>query len=323
VTVNVTVDDGGSATRGADFSGAPTTLTFGPGVTSQTFDLGAVDDGLAEGTETIVLRLESPSGGATLGTTATMTVFVIDRQQTVALARATYTVGETVPKAAVRIVRSGVPEGTVTVLASTQDGTAVAGRDYVAVTNQMITFLPGQTSATFNVPILTQNASRIDGNRALTVLLSNSTNATLVAPATATLTILDFRPDLIIASVAVPSRTLNDKRVQTPSMVENIGQVPAPAFTVGIFMQRADAPDASTPGAGTLMATQPVAGLAAGASSTFPTQLKLDEDFPPGDYYVSAVANFAHSFTEADASNNGRSSAPAKLTVSRNLTGSK
>ena len=48
--------------RPAPTSAPPSgTLTFAAGVTSQAFDITAVDDGVAEGTETIVLTLAPPS----------------------------------------------------------------------------------------------------------------------------------------------------------------------------------------------------------------------------------------------------------------------
>ena len=57
---------GGTATADVDFTPSSGTLTFGPGVTRQSFDLTATDDGIPEGTERIVLSLSSPTGGAAL-----------------------------------------------------------------------------------------------------------------------------------------------------------------------------------------------------------------------------------------------------------------
>jgi hypothetical protein len=47
----------------------PQTVTFADGETSpKTISFNLVADGLAEGTETAILQLQAPVGGATLGT---------------------------------------------------------------------------------------------------------------------------------------------------------------------------------------------------------------------------------------------------------------
>ena len=58
----------GSATAGADYKTAGGILTFGAGVTSQTFTVATVRDKTAEAAETITLTLSNPQGGAVLGT---------------------------------------------------------------------------------------------------------------------------------------------------------------------------------------------------------------------------------------------------------------
>ena len=162
---------GWSATgSAADFSPASGTLTFGPGVTGQTFDITTTDDTLADGPQTIVLSLAPPTGGAALGTPSSMTLFVIDAEETVALATPTATVGETALSATLQIVRSGVPTGIVTVQAQTVDGTAVANRDYVA-NSQTITFQAGEIAKPFVVALTSPTLANRSTNRTLTVAL--------------------------------------------------------------------------------------------------------------------------------------------------------
>ena len=310
---------GGTATAGDDFTPASGTLSFGPGVSSQSVDITAIDDGVPEGTETIVLSLDPPTGGAALGSPSQMTVLIIDKQQTVAFASGAVTVGETTPSATLQILRSGLPDGPASVRVGTLDGTALAGQDYTA-RDEIVTFQPGEIAKPFAVPILTQSAAMRNGNRALTVALSEpSAGLLLGTPSASTLTIIDFRPDLVITSVSAPSGALTGKAVSTPSTVKNIGPVAAPPFQIGLFLVRSDDPGAQVPGAGSLVTVQSVPGLAAGASAAFPTQITLEDDFPSGEYYVSAVANFSQSVAESDTTNNGRSSAPAKLTIDRTV----
>ena len=51
------------------------------------------------------------------------------------------------------MVRVGGTAGQLTAVASTSDGTAVAGTDYTGVTN-LLTFNEGETLQTFVVPII-------------------------------------------------------------------------------------------------------------------------------------------------------------------------
>lgn len=61
---------GGTATPGEDYAAIRQTLTFTPGVTSQVFAVSIIDDGNAEGAETVVLTLGDPAG-STIGTNST------------------------------------------------------------------------------------------------------------------------------------------------------------------------------------------------------------------------------------------------------------
>jgi hypothetical protein len=193
---------------------------------------------------------------------------------------------------------------------------AVPGLDYTSVAPTVLTFGPGEILKTFSVPILTTNALSRSGNRLVGLELSSPTGVLLGDASTATLTILDFRPDLVITTVSTPAGTLNGKLVSAPTTVRNLGLVPSPAFRVGVFI----AADDPLPGAGSLLTQRDVPSLAAGATASLPTQISIDDDLPPGDYFVSAIADFQSSVTEADESNNGLASAPSFIRVARNLT---
>lgn len=73
VTVDYATSDG-SATAGLDYTDVSGTLTFAPGVQSQTFSVVTSDDSDPDGNETVTLTLSSPTGG-NLGTgSATLTI---------------------------------------------------------------------------------------------------------------------------------------------------------------------------------------------------------------------------------------------------------
>src|SRR5207253_3008297 len=69
----------------------------------------------------------------------------------------------------------------------TADGTAKAGLDYTT-SNGTLTFAPGTTTQTFNVPIL--GDTLVEGSETFTINLSKPTNAA-IGSASATATILD------------------------------------------------------------------------------------------------------------------------------------
>jgi DNA-binding beta-propeller fold protein YncE len=101
----------------------------------------------------------------------------------------------------VTISRSGTPNGTASVHFATADGTAGAG-DYGAVSGTL-TFAPGQTSKTVDVPILHDQLH--EGDETFTIALSGPGLGTDVdAPASETITIVDDdsldTPDTIITS---------------------------------------------------------------------------------------------------------------------------
>jgi uncharacterized repeat protein (TIGR01451 family)/CSLREA domain-containing protein len=75
-TVHYATADG-SATQPADYAATSGTLTFAPGVTSQTFTVAIVNDALAEPDETINLTLTAPTA-ATLGTQSAATLTIVD-----------------------------------------------------------------------------------------------------------------------------------------------------------------------------------------------------------------------------------------------------
>jgi hypothetical protein len=76
VDVNYATSDG-TATESVDYIGTSGTLTFDPGVTSQSFSVTILQDTEAEGGETINLTLSDPVN-AHLGTPSTATLTIVD-----------------------------------------------------------------------------------------------------------------------------------------------------------------------------------------------------------------------------------------------------
>ena len=113
---------------------------------------------------------------------------------TVAFAPAAYSITEGAGAATITTTLSGMSTLPVTITYATDDGTAIAGSDYLTATG-VLTFAPGQTSRTFPVIILDDSLNELA--ETLTLRLTNPVNAVLSTPSTATLTLMDNDPFVI------------------------------------------------------------------------------------------------------------------------------
>jgi len=170
-------------------------VTFPPGSTTQTVTLPILPDTIPEGNEFIVLVLTNPSAGTALGPLPSAFLFITDDDPgTFRFSSPTFTVKEGEPVAVVSVTRADIPAGSLaqptTVLVSTVNGTAKAGTDYTAVSNQVLTFGGGVTSQSFVIPIADDELK--NGTRTFSVFLTPTAPGTSVSVGgTATVTILD------------------------------------------------------------------------------------------------------------------------------------
>jgi hypothetical protein len=214
--VNFATQDG-SAVAGVNYQAVTGTLTFAAGVNSQTINIPIIHDGRPDPNLTFQVILSNPNGPAQLGSPAAEAVTVQDIDQPGAIQFATdsFVVGEADGFATITVTRNG-GGGAVTVNYTTQDATAHAGVDYAA-TAGTLTFNPGQTTATFTVPVVDDFV--IDGNKTVNLVLSNPTGgATLGAVSHAILTI-----------------TL-DPRDRIPPRVEGVRLITSPRGVTGLVV---------------------------------------------------------------------------------------
>jgi hypothetical protein len=101
---------------------------------------------------------------------------------------ASYSVDENGSSATITVIRSGGSFGEATVNYSTGDGTATAGVDY-SVSSGTLVFADGETSNSFTVPVIDDNA--YEGEETVALSLSQPTGATIGQTSSATLTIRD------------------------------------------------------------------------------------------------------------------------------------
>lgn len=122
-------------------------------------------------------------------------IIIVGTPGSLQFSSATYSVGEAGPVATITVTRTGGSDGTVTAQYASTNGTATggasctAGIDYVN-TNGTVTFVNGDTSETFDVPICQDPTDEPD--ETVNLGLSGATGgATIGTPSTAVLTIVD------------------------------------------------------------------------------------------------------------------------------------
>lgn len=208
----------GTATAGSDYTTTTGTLNFAAGETQKTFTIPITDDQADEPNETVNLSL-------TAGDTSTLSIVDNDASnESVQFSNTSYTVTECACNAQVTVTLSHALSQDVTVkFTAGTTGTATAGSDYTAVTNQTVTFTAGQTSQVVNVPIL-QDTDAEDPETIPLSLSAAGPNPPLLlgAPSTATLTINDDDPtgDLEFATLGYD---VNEKDGQGSVLVHRVG----------------------------------------------------------------------------------------------------
>ncbi len=120
----------------------------------------------------------------------------------VQLSSTTYSVNENAGSVPIIITRSGDSSGSSTVHYATSDGTAMAGQDYAAKSDDL-TFGPGEVTKTINVTILDDNVN--GPNETFNFTLGSPSAGTNLGVASATVTIVevaDNDPGPVVSSTA-------------------------------------------------------------------------------------------------------------------------
>ncbi len=189
-TVTVDYVDAGTGTAtsgGTDYATlANGTLTFAPGVTSQSVAVTVSGDDIDELDETVVVRLSSPSNATLTGGATTLdgtgTINDNDPMPTVSVADATaVTEGDVAaPNPANNMtfaVTLSAPSGLDVTVPYILSGTATAGTDYTEPDPRSVTISTGTTRADIAIPLAGDEVD--EENETITVTLGTPTNATV------------------------------------------------------------------------------------------------------------------------------------------------
>jgi chitinase len=228
-TANVT------ASAGSDYAAASGTLTFAAGVTSQTVTVTVNGDTTAEADETFAVNLTGPTN-ATIADSQGVGTLTNDDLPALTIADVSVVEGNTGTRTATFTVTLNTPSAqAVSVGYATNDGTAVAGTDYIAAAGTL-TFTAGQTTRTVAVTI--NGDSTIEADETFVVNLSNPTNAVLGdAQAVGTITSDDVPPT---PTLTVSSNTVNPGGLVTVTVANGPGNL-----LDWVALAEASAPDAT------------------------------------------------------------------------------
>ena len=194
LSVNYATADG-SALAGIHYTATSGTLVFTNGIGTNTFTVPILINGIIDSNRTFSVNLSNPTPPGQLVAPSSQTVTIVEANNGFSLSQPTYTVLRNGVAANITVLRTGNTNSVASVSFSATNGTAVAGLDYAA-TNGVFTFTNGVTSQSFAVPVFARTTVQPDA----TVLLQlfNPTNAILIAPNAATLTIHDTSGSLVV-----------------------------------------------------------------------------------------------------------------------------
>ena len=203
----------------------PTEITFGLNETRKVIELQTVGDGAFgdDGSVTIELLPDTTGAGVNLqGKYTTWENWQSHTPEGGRSDRATIAITNNDTKPGITIAPAAALEGdsgnanmtftvtlakavaeAVTVNYATSDGTAIAGRDYTAVSNGSVTIAAGATSAAFTVPVTGDETDELDETFNVTISMPSDTTAAAITggdTAAAAGTILDDDP--VVVTVA-------------------------------------------------------------------------------------------------------------------------
>ena len=174
----------GTALAGTKYLSTNGVLTFGDGESSKTFFVQVINTTTAEGPESLTIALSNPTGSASLTGPSSTTLTILNTNIGLAFVSAANAFTEpsslVSSTVALNVVRFNNTNGTTQVYYSTTNGTAVAGTNFVGVTNALLTFGPGESVKP--IVITTLHDPRVTGDLFFTVGLAGPSGSAQLTP---------------------------------------------------------------------------------------------------------------------------------------------
>jgi hypothetical protein len=206
-SVTATVAFSGTATLGSDYTVASTTATFAPGENRAFINVTLLDDALVESAETIVMTVQSVTGGATIGSPSQNTVTISDNDfpaGQLSFDPNGYSVNENQGTVTLTVRRTQGSAGAITVNYATSSpvscicyAPATAGSDYVPASGTLSWGNGDTTARTITLSIVNDTVDEwnnfdIIQHEDFNVILSGPTGgAAVVYPDVAAIAIFD------------------------------------------------------------------------------------------------------------------------------------
>ena len=259
-----------NALSNVDYSFTSGTLTFQTNQTTASFTVPILNRNIVEGNKIFNVALSNPLltapnsfyTNAFLVSPSSATVTITNVLAGVSFASPTYTVSECGVTAAIPVVLTGATNNLVSIVCSTTNGGSAIpganGGNYLT-NSGTLTFSNGQTVQTFYVQVFNNHV--IGPNHTVYLALSNPTNAVLLNPSTAVLTIQECNAAYIV----------NSGTAFVSGSVSNSGGIIFPNETVTILFGLRDVSVSNATNLlATLQATNGVVPIPAGESQIYP-----------------------------------------------------
>lgn len=194
LTVNYFTTNG-TATAGQDYTAASGTLTFTNGIGTNYIYVPIIDNSLITGQRTFTVSLLNATAPGEIISPSNQVVTIIDSNSGLSFSQSTYNATRSSGTTLITVVRTDNTNAVSTVVFATANGTAMTNVDYFA-TNGILTFTNGVTTNTFSVQLI--SSTTVQPDKTVLLQLTSPTNAMLISPSAATLTIHDTSGSLVV-----------------------------------------------------------------------------------------------------------------------------
>lgn len=192
-----TEDD--TAIAGLDYTATSGMLIFVPGETNKTFSVPILDNALNQPSRNVKLILSSPSNIVlAAGSEASLTILDNNPLPIIQFSQVEYVGIESSGTVTITVTLNTPSGRSVEIDYATSDGSALAGKDYKAVTGHF-DFLPGETAKTIDITLKPNSIP--DQKRTFIVTLSNPIVVVLGTPSTAAVIINDGSKWIYLPSI--------------------------------------------------------------------------------------------------------------------------
>ncbi|AZR36764.1 autotransporter domain-containing protein [Xanthomonas vasicola] len=281
-TVNLTRS--GTATSGADYSGAVTSMVVPANTSSASFTVTPIADTTVEADETVTFSVASGTGYST-GSPASATATIVNDDFPVAsIAVSPASVTEDGVTNLLYTVTLDQPSPSALSIGFGVSGTATSGTDYAAISSPLV-IAAGQTTGTITIDPTADTT--VEPDETVVISLNTGSGYTVGSPNSATGTILnDDLPVLSINDVSV-----NEGDAGTTNATFSVS-LSAPAGAGGVSFDIATADGTATAGADYVASSLTGQTIPAGSSSaTFTVLVNGDTLAEPNETFFVNVSN--------------------------------